>query len=495
MLRLDKQGPLYGQVYRALRAEILTGALAPGARAPATRSLANELGLSRNVVMLAYEQLLAEGYLTARTGSGTFVAPELPQKFTTAEVSAAVAPRTKQLPPRLSAYMRRIEEEATTSGFTWEPRRTPLPYDFRYGRPSFVDFPHEMWCRVVARRARRASVRDLDYGPVEGLAALRQTIAAYLGRARAVRCTPEQVIVLNGSQQAFDLAARVLIDPGDAVLLEEPQYRAARAVMKAAGAKIRTVPVDEDGLCTSVLAAQQGRCQLIIVTPSHQFPTGAVMPLARRLELLAWAKRTSAFVFEDDYDSEYRYSGRPLEALQALDDQGRVLYAGTFSKVMFPALRLGYLVVPEPLIEPFRTVKALLDTGSPTLPQLALVDFIRAGFFERHLHRLRMRNAARRAALLEAVARHLGDRAQISGVNAGLHVLLWLLEVPQHDTTELRQRAERLGVGVYSVAPFYSVPPPHAGLLLGYASLTEKDITEGIRRLASVVKATTPAGV
>ena len=495
MLRLDKQGPLYGQVYRALRAEILTGALAPGARAPATRSLANELGLSRNVVMLAYEQLLAEGYLTARTGSGTFVAPELPQKFTTAEVSAAVAPRTKQLPPQLSAYMRRIAEEATTSGFTWEPRRTPLPYDFRYGRPSFVDFPHEMWCRVVARRARRASVRDLDYGPAEGLAALRQTIAAYLGRARAVRCTPEQVIVLNGSQQAFDLAARVLIDPGDAVLLEEPQYRAARAVMKAAGAKIRTVPVDEDGLCTSVLAAQQGRCQLIIVTPSHQFPTGAVMPLARRLELLAWAKRTSAFVFEDDYDSEYRYSGRPLEALQALDDQGRVLYAGTFSKVMFPALRLGYLVVPEPLIEPFRTVKALLDTGSPTLPQLALVDFIRAGFFERHLHRLRMRNAARRAALLEAVERHLGDRARVSGVNAGLHVLLWLLEVPQRDTTALRLRAERLGVGVYSVAPFYSVPPPHAGLLLGYASLPEKDITEGIRRLASVVKAITPAGV
>ncbi|MBI3300794.1 MAG: PLP-dependent aminotransferase family protein [Deltaproteobacteria bacterium] len=491
MLNLDKQGPLYAQLYRAVRAQILAGKLPPGARMSATRALATELGLSRNVVMQAYEQLLAEGYLVARTGAGTFVASDLPQKFTTPRNTTGLTRAVKQMPVQLSAYVRRIERDATASEFTWAPRRTPLPYEFRYGRPSVVDFPPETWCRVLARRARRISIRDLDYGPPEGLPSLREAIADYLARARAVRCTPEQVVILNGSQQAFDLAARVLIDPGDRVVLEEPQYRAARAVMQAAGATIRTIPVDEQGLCTGQLTAKGKGSKLIVVTPSHQFPTGAVMPLARRLELLAWSERESAFIFEDDYDSEYRYSGRPIEALQALDSHGSVLYAGTFSKVMFPGLCLGYLVVPEHLVKPVRTVKALLDTGSPSLLQLALVDFIQAGFFERHLHRLRMRNAARRAALLDAVERYLGSRAEVSGVDAGLHVLLWLPEVAQCDEANFRKRAEELGVGVYSVTPFYSTPPPQAGLLLGYASLTEKEITEGIRRLASVLKTTT----
>src|SRR5262249_45577409 len=244
MLTLDKQGPLYAQLYRALRSQILEGRLPQGARVPATRALATELGLSRTVVMLAYEQLLAEGYLVARIGAGTFVAADLPQQFTTPRKTIGVTRAVRQMPVQLSAYVRRLEHDAMTSDFTWAPRRMPLPYDFRYGRPSVVDFPHETWCRLLARRARRASVRDLDYGPPEGVASLRETIADYLGRARAVRCTPEQVLILNGSQQAFDLAARVLIDPGNPVVLEEPQYRAARVVMQAAGATIRTIPVD-----------------------------------------------------------------------------------------------------------------------------------------------------------------------------------------------------------------------------------------------------------
>ena len=490
MLKLDKQGPLYAQLYRALRSQILEGKLSPGARVPATRVLATELGLSRNVVMLAYEQLLAEGYLVARTGAGTFVADDLPRQFTSSRNTTGTTRTVRQMPVQFSAYVRRIEHDVKTSTVTWAPRQTSLAYDFRYGRPSLADFPHETWCRVLARRARKASVRDLDYGPSEGIAALRETIADYLARARAVRCTPEQVVILNGSQQAFDLTARVLIDPGDLVLLEEPHYRAARIVMQAAGAMIRAILVDEQGLRTEQLPAKGKGSSLIIVTPSHQFPTGAVLPLARRLELLAWSQRESVFIFEDDYDSEYRYSGRPIEALQALDSNGSVLYAGTFSKVMFPALRLGYLVVPEHLVKSVRTVKALLDTGSPSLLQLALVDFMQAGFFERHLHRLRMRNAARRAALLEALDRYLGDQVIVSGVDAGLHVLLWFPQVTQRSDADLRACAEHVGVGVYSVAPFYSAPPPHAGFLLGYSSLSEKEITEGIRRLASVLKAT-----
>jgi GntR family transcriptional regulator/MocR family aminotransferase len=269
--------------------------------------------------------------------------------------------------------------------------------------------------------------------------------------------------------------------------MEEPHYRGARTIMSAAGARIETIAVDEHGLRTRELADRRALSRLAIVTPSHQFPTGAVMPLARRLELLSWARSSGACIFEDDYDSEYRYSGRPIEALAALDDRGCVLYAATFSKVMFPSLRLGYMILPERLIEPIRSVKALMDTGGPSLTQAALVDFIRDGHFERHLHRTRTRNASRRAAILEAIERHLGDSAQVWGVNAGLHLMLWLRDLPASRARELRMRAARAGVGVYSVDPFYMNPPKQVGLLLGYASLPEKQIAEGIRRFASVV--------
>ena len=486
-LKLDTDGALYDQIYRELRSQILNGRLSASTRVPATRDLALELGVSRNVAIMAYRQLLDEGYLTARKGAGTFVARELPRQLTT--VGARRQPIAARAPARihLSNYGRRVREASQGSQFSWEPRQDLLPFDFRYGRPSFTDFPHEAWCRILARRSRRVTLRDLDYGAPEGLPALRETIAEYVGRARAIACTSEQVLVVNGSQQALDLAARVLVDPGDVVLMEEPHYRGARTVMRAAGAKIETIAVDEHGLCTGELSVRRTPGRLAVVTPSHQFPTGAVMPLGRRLELLAWARKSGACIFEDDYDSEYRYSGRPIEALAALDDGGRVIYAATFSKVMFPSLRLGYMIVPEQLIEPMRSAKALMDTGGPTLMQAALVDFIREGHFERHLHRMRTRNARRRAAMLDAIERNLGGRAEVTGINAGLHLMIWLRDLPASRSRELRIRAGRAGVGVYSVAPFYLNPPKRLGLLLGYASMREKQIAEGIRRLASVV--------
>ena len=486
-LKLDTNGALYDQIYRALRGQILGGRLLAATRVPATRDLALELGVSRNVAIMAYRQLLDEGYLTARKGAGTFVARELPRHLTTVAARRPTPARTSA-PVHLSSYARRVREASHGVQFTWAPRRDVLPYDFRYGPPSFTDFPHETWCRVVSRRARRVTLRDLDYGQPEGLPALREVIADYVSRARAIACTPEQILVVNGSQQALDLAARVLVDPGDAVLMEEPHYRGARTVMRAAGAKIDTIAVDDHGLRTSELLQRRTTLsRLAIVTPSHQFPTGAVMPLSRRLDLLTWARRAGACIFEDDYDSEYRYSGRPIEALAALDDSGSVLYAATFSKVMFPSLRLGYMILPERLIEPIRSVKALMDTGGPTLAQAALVDFIREGHFERHLHRTRTRNAGRRAAILDAIERHLGDRAQVSGINAGLHLMLWLRDLPASRSRELRMRAARAGVGVYSVDPFYLNPPRRVGLLLGYSSMPEKQIAEGIRRFAAVV--------
>jgi GntR family transcriptional regulator/MocR family aminotransferase len=313
---------------------------------------------------------------------------------------------------------------------------------------------------------------------------LREAIVAYLQRARGVVCNADQVIVVNGFQQALDLVSRVLINPGDRVVVEEPHYRPARVTFQAVGAEVHGVPVDADGL--SVVDLPHDNTRLIYVTPSHQFPTGAVLPLPRRLDLLAWAARRDAYVLEDDYNGEYRYSGRPVETLRGLDEHERVLYAGTFSKAMFPALRIGYLVVPASLVQPFVTAKSLADAGGPTVVQLALAEFISGGHFERHIRRARARNATRRAVMVEAIGAHLGEGVEIVGANAGLHIMLRLHRVPMRKVRELRHRAEEQGVGVYSAAPFYLEPPAGGALLLGYASLTEAEIREGIRRLGSV---------
>ena len=479
LVSLDGSGPLARQLYRALRGAILGGVLPPGARLPSTRSLATEVGVSRNTVLLAYAQLLDEGYVAGRQGSGTYVPVELPDAMT----AVAPVPRLAAEParqPRLSQAARRVGSREVT----WAPRAGRVPYDFRYGRPAFGDFPHATWGRLLARRARRVSDRDLDYGPAAGVPALREAIAGYLQRARAVTATADQVVVVSGSQQGLDLCARVLLDPGARILLEEPHYPGARGVFVAAGAEIVTAPVGPDGIDVGTLGTAARGVRLAYLTPSHQFPTGALMPLARRLVLLRWAARTGAYVVEDDYDSEYRYVGRPVESLQGLDRDGRVIYVGTFSKLLFPALRLGYLVAPEPLRQPFINAKALADAGSATLEQLALADFIREGHFERHVRRSRARNAGRRTALLEAIGEHFGARATVSAADAGIHVLLWLRDVAARHLRAHLARAEQLGVRAYPVAPCYLTPPRTAGLVLGYGGLAEKQIRDGIALLA-----------
>ncbi len=487
MWTLDGDGPLYQQVYRAARRAILTAELAPGIRFPSTRALAKDLGVSRNTVILAYDQLLAEGYLVSREGSGTFVSTQLPDDMTEAIRSDRAENETADIfSPRLSAYGTRLSAFGAQQPVSWEARTPPLSFDFRYGRPNFFDFPHDAWCRVLARRARRASVRQLDYGPPGGREELRNAIAEYLWRSRGVVCTPEQVVIVNGSQQALDLAARVLIDPGERVLIEEPHYPGARIAFEAAGAEVVSGPLDDDGLQLAGVSDDLN-IRLAYVTPAHQFPSGVIMPIQRRLEVLAWAEKRDALIFEDDYDSEYRYSGRPVEALQGLDRGGRVLYSGTFSKLMFPALRLGYLVLPAALVAPITTAKAVADTGCPALEQLALADFIQQGHFERHLRRSRTRNAKRREAVLSALDRHLGDRVEVTGVNAGLHILVWLPGFAARRLPALRRRAAEQGVGIYPVTPFFREPPPRAGLLLGFASLQEKEIEEGIQRLARLL--------
>lgn len=485
-VKLQGDGPLYHQLYGALRAAILEGRLGPGTRLPSTRTLARDTSVSRNTVLLAYEQLLAEGYTVGKRGSGTYVAAELPDAHWAGAPGPRADPETIP-PPELSEYGRRLVGEP---GFRL-PRplvdRARVYFDFRYGEPAVGEFPQEIWRRLLVRQARAPTMRQLAYGPAVGGDALREAIAAYVRRARAVECTAAQVLVVNGSQQALDLTTRVLVDAGDRVVIEDPTYPGARNVFLAAGATLAPVPVDADGLDTGALPQGRRRARLAYVTPSHQFPAGGVLSLPRRLALLAWAREQDAYILEDDYDSEYRYDARPVESMQGLDTAGRVIYIGTFSKVLFPALRLGYLVLPSPLVDVFATAKWLTDRGSGTLEQDALAAFIADGHFERHVRRSRTHNAERRATLLEALAEHLGDRVEVTGANAGIHLLAWFRTVPAGEENALVQRAGEAGVGVYPIAPYFAQPPNRAGLLLGYAALPPSEIREGIKRLATVV--------
>jgi GntR family transcriptional regulator / MocR family aminotransferase len=480
---LEGDGPLYQRLYRALRRAILDGRLPAGARLPSTRGLAVDLGLSRNAVLMAFDQLLAEGYVDGRVGSGTFVSSTLPDSDLMPWSAAAAAPPAAG-PPRLSAVARRVLSLAPLppAGATVRSVR----YDFRYGLPAFEDFPHETWRRIVTRRARAASLRTLGYGRAAGFPPLREAIAAYLRKARGVVATADQVVIVNGSQQALSLAAHLLLDHEDRVVVEEPSYQAARQIFLASGARLLARPVDEAGLDVTRLPTS-GKVRLAYVTPSHQFPSGAVLSLSRRLDLLRWAERTGAYILEDDYDAEFRYEGRPVAAVQGLDRAGRVLYVGTFSKVLFPSLRVGYLVVPPLLVPGLVGLKWLTDCHTPTFEQEVLTDFIEGGHFERHLRRSRARNAARRAAVLEAFARTFGSEVTLTGANAGIHVVAWLHGVEATGLPDLIDRAGKRGVGLYPVTPYYVRPPREAGLLVGYASLSEEEIEKGVGILAEVL--------
>ncbi len=484
-IRSDQAGPIYQQLYRRMREAILRGELQPGARLPATRTLAEDAGVSRNTILLVYDQLRAEGYVEGHVGAGTFVARELPDDV------LRPAPRAARVdeaaPPALgiSAYANRARIILSPVA---APSAANLRYDFRYGLPGVAEFPRDIWRRLLARQAKRFSSETSRYADPAGLPRLRQVIAEYLRRARAVDCDESRVIVVNGSQQALDLIARTLIDPGNRVLVEDPHYLGAREVFQAAGARLVPCPIDDDGLDIDRAPKAAGQARLAYVTPSHQFPTGAVMPLARRLALLAWARKSGAYVIEDDYDSEFRYGGRPVEAVQALDTTGQVIYVGTMSKTLFPALRIGFLVLPPPLVKPVLAIKHLSDRHTATLQQSILADFIGEGYFERHVRRARTQNARRRAALLDALARIFGDKVVVQGSNAGLHLVAWFRDRPAVDTAKIVDAAAAGGIGVYPINPYYLSEPPSAGLLLGYAAMSEREIDAGIRLLGRVLE-------
>jgi GntR family transcriptional regulator/MocR family aminotransferase len=343
-------------------------------------------------------------------------------------------------------------------------------------------FPFDAWRRILFRCARESPVRELDYGPPAGSDALREAICSHLRRSRAVVCEPSQVIVTSGSQQALDLIVRMLIERGDRVAIEDPSYQGTREILRAAGVRLQPVPVDRDGLMTAALPEN---ARMAFVTPSHQFPTGTILSLARRQTLLDWARHKNAVIVEDDYDGEFRYEGQRLESLQGMDSDGRVIYVGTFSRTIFSALRIGYLIVPKPLSQAFIAAKWLCDRHTATLEQEALATFITTGLYERHLRRVRRRNTAARDVLLAAIHKYLGDRVDVTGDGGGAHIALWLKE----GLSEARVIAEAAAasVGVYGMSNYFLESPPRGAVLLGYPRMREREIREGIKRLGAVL--------
>jgi GntR family transcriptional regulator/MocR family aminotransferase len=484
IIQLDEHSrqPLHRQLYLEVRGAILAGRVVPGQRIPSTRALAQRLGISRATVTLGYEQLASEGYLEALQGSGTCVGRRLPDDLLKVETGRSSA--AKGISHARSARL-------TASGKVLAQMRFPrlaidhLPFDFRHGTPALEAFPIALWSRLLARHGRAPQRGMLDYErDPRGYEPLREAIATHLRQSRAVQCQAEQVIIVSGAQQALDLATRILVQPGETVAMENPGYPGASCVFQAHGVRLRALPVKEGVLSLEPLKTSP-RCRLVYVTPSHQYPTGIVMSLAQRLELLEQCRRSGARILEDDYDSEFRYVGRPLPAMQGLDTNGLVLYIGTFSKSMFPSLRVGYLVAPPDLVDVLARARWATDRQTPSLEQYALNDFIREGHLDRHIRRMRMLYGQRREVLMEALALHFHDRVTLWGESAGLHLMVRFRT--RLKDAELIRRAAAIGVGLESTAGCRIAGKASGEFLLRFGCLDTAIIREGLRRLASVM--------
>nr|WP_083219505.1 PLP-dependent aminotransferase family protein [Bradyrhizobium icense] len=470
------------QIYEALRDQILGRVYGADGLLPSSRALAGELGVSRGTVTIAYEQLAAEGLIEIRHGARPRVAQAVVER---GRVRTTSRPSSRKV--RLSGYGERLRQVAPRS----EEQPRNLLANFRYGDLSPSDFPVLAWKRAVVAAMTRRPAR-LAYNDPCGSRQLRMALQAYLWRSRTVRCEVDQIIVVNGSQQGLDLCARLLLNSGDRFVMEDPGYLMARHVFSATGAAAVPIPVDVDGLDTERLAKIEAR--LAYVTPSHQFPLGGVMAIARRHQLLAWARKFHAYVIEDDYDSEYRYDTKPVPPLHALAGSEDVIYLGTVSKTLSPTLRIGYLVVPSELQSLFAAAKQIMDRHTPLVEQEALATMLETGAYDRHVKRVRRRNGERRQILLDALLRRFGDRIQIDGAAAGLHVVVWFRDLPQTSEAALIEAARVKGVGIYPVAPLFNHRHPGRrhqpnviGLVMGYAALEARQIERGCQLLAQAV--------
>ncbi|HEY0139664.1 MAG TPA: PLP-dependent aminotransferase family protein [Thermoanaerobaculia bacterium] len=457
--------PRYRAVYERFRDAILSGALKAGTALPSTRTISVETSVSRKTAEAAYAQLESEGYVVRRAGSGTFVADvQLPPRSRRVQVTGR---RTLSARGRASVAAMSCVEPSVVRPFA-------------AGLPALEAFPFETWQRLIARHARQLDARALVYGDPAGALALREAIAAYLAGSRGVRCDPSQVIVVSSSQQGIDLVTRLFLDPGDAAWLEEPGYYGARAALTSAGARIIPVPVDDEGLDVARGVELAPDARVAYVTPSNQYPLGSTMSLERRLALLDWARRAGAWIIEDDYDSEFRYDGRPVASIQGLDPAGRVFYIGTFTKTLYPSLRLGYIVAPPDLAPRLVIARTQIDGHPATFMQRVVADFMNEGHFGAHVRRMRALYQARRDAFVEAVDHYLG--APIANADAGMRATVFL----RRNDVEVSSRAAQAGIEAPALSRYYVGEEKRNGLVLGYAGLSPAAIRKAMAGLASL---------
>jgi len=479
-LNLGEPAPgtaLYRWLYEELRGAILVGHLRPGARLPATRDLAAQYGLSRPTIVTAFEQLHSEGYVDGKVGSGTYVSQTLPDQLLHAP-KTATRPRKRHQRRGLSAYARRLQPLRRA-----EPSRVQA---FRGNLPALNEFPTALWAQVAARRLRGVPARLLAGGEARGYRPLREAVAEYLNTSRGVKCSADQVLIISGVQEALNRAAHLLLNPGDPVWMEEPGYPGATLAFRSVGAKVCPVPVDAEGLNLEAGIKRCPRPRMIYVTPGHQFPLGVTMSLRRRLSLLEWARRARALIFEDDYDSEYRYSGRPIPAMQGLDKSNVVIFAGSFSLVLFPSLRLGYVVVPPDMVDIFAAAASVSTHHPPLIDQAILCDFIREGHFARHVRKMRALYAERLGVLMESARERLGNLIKIGDVEAGLRTVGWLRHGISAERVA-RAAAER-DVEVVPLSRYGSGRSPRNGLVLGFAAVDGRELRRGVEELAVVLE-------
>jgi GntR family transcriptional regulator/MocR family aminotransferase len=470
--------PLHKQIYDAYRSMIVSRNLGAAQQIPSTRALAAELRISRIPVLTAYSQLMAEGYFEARAGAGTFVCSSLPDQLTSSDRGSG---RSADL---------RSGARVTSRRAMLLPAYERLPWfggfgAFNVSQPAFDQFPFLTWSRIVMRHCRSPHASALQYGGPLGYAELRKAICAYLRTARAVHCDPDQVMIVAGSQQALEVSTRVLLDDQSAAWLEEPGYWLTRQVLTAAGCRLVPVPVDSEGLDVALGVEKCRKARAAFVAPSHQYPLGATMSASRRLQLLDWAQRSGSWVIEDDYDSEYRYGNMPIASLQGLDHNSRVIYIGTFSKTLFPSLRLGYIVIPRDLVGRFAAVRYAMDIGPPHFFQAVLTDFMNEGHYARHIRRMRQLYAQRRIALVDELQRELGSALEILGSEAGMHLAV-ILPKGFRDQ-ELAARAAREKLWLAPLSPSYLDGIPRQGFILGFGNTMAEEMPKAVRQLKSLL--------
>jgi GntR family transcriptional regulator / MocR family aminotransferase len=466
--------PLHWQVYEGYRRAILCGKLRSGQVVASSRAFAVDHGISRFPVLHAYAQLLAEGYFESRSGSGTYVASTLPERLMRA--SPELQPRQ-----RAASGSRTVSRRSRLFPAVAVNRATPIWGAFGMHQPAFDQFPFRIWSTLVNRHSRNPKARVIhDIDPM-GSCRFREAICDYLGSSRAVQCEPGQIMIVSGSQQALDITARVLLDSGDSVWVEEPGYRLGSAVFAAAGCRLVPVPVDGEGMNVAKGIALKKNARAALVTPSHQYPLGSTMSVSRRLQLLNWAHALGSWIIEDDYDSEFRYESRPVSSLHGMDANARVIYVGTFSKVLFPSVRVGYIVIPTDLVERFAAVRFAMDIFPPYLHQEVLADFMVGGHFGAHLRKMRRVYGSRRTALVDCIQREFNGRLQIHGVEAGMHVAITLPD--SYSDTEIAARAARDRLSLFTISQCCLRAQALQGFVLGFGSTPVEEMPEAVRKL------------